>query len=108
MPEDRTAVSSSDLSQWVADSHDWYYLAPEITIVAIERATDAYSFPGSATTTSTVVVSDGSQDYTVTRDDIWDSRYDVGYVAASDLATILGRLTANTGVSRRRRSSRSA
>ncbi len=75
MPEDRTAVSSTTLSQWVADNNDWYYLAPEAAIVSIERVTDAAGFPGSATTTSTVVVSDGSQDYTVTRDDLWDSRY---------------------------------
>ena len=66
-------MSSTTLSQWVADDYEWYYLAPEAAIVAIEKATDAESFPGSATTTSTVVVSDGSKDYTVTRDDLWDS-----------------------------------
>jgi hypothetical protein len=93
MPQDRTAVSSTDLSQWVADDYDFYYLAPEITILSIERATDAYSFPGSATTTSTVVVSDGSRSYTVTRDDLWDSRQDVGYLAASDLAMMIRKLT---------------
>ncbi len=96
MPEDRTATSSTTLSQWVADDYEWSYLAPEATIVAIERATDAESFPGSATTTSTVVVSDGSKDYTVTRDDLWDSRYDVGYLTASDLAMMLGRLTVDS------------
>ena len=95
-PQNRTVTSITDMPQWAADSPNYNYLAPFAAQVPIQKATDAYSFPGSAATTSTVVVSDGTKDYTVTRDDLWDSGQDVGYVASSDLSMMLNKLTANS------------
>ena len=50
---------------------------------------------GSATTTSTVVVNDGTKDYTVTINNVWDDPYDVTYDATGDLDNMLYTLTAN-------------
>ena len=95
MPEDRTVTGSTNVTQWVADSYDYSILPAVAATVPIEKVTDAAAFAGSAATTSVVVVSDGSQSYTITRDNLWDSGGDVGYLAASDLAMITARLTVN-------------
>ncbi len=62
---------------------------------AIYKAIDAGQLSGSATTTSTVVVNDGTKDYTVTINNIWDDQYDVTYDATGDLDNMLYTLTAN-------------
>ena len=61
----------------------------------IYQAIDAGLLGGSATTTSTVVVNDGTQDYTVTINNVWDDPGDVTYETTSDIDNILCTLTAN-------------
>jgi hypothetical protein len=84
------------MPQWAADDANYNYIAAYAAMVPAQKVTDVTSMAGSATTTSTVIVSDGSKTYTVTRDDLWDSSQDVGYTAASDLTMMLYKLTANT------------
>lgn len=91
----RTARSSTSVTQLWADREFGSLLAAVAAGVAVTRASDAASLPGSATTTTTVVVSDGARAYTVTRDNLWDDPWDVQYVAVSDIEAILRTLTEN-------------
>ncbi len=64
--------------------------------VPIYKAIDASLLGGSAATTTTVVVNDGTQDHTVTINNVWDDPGDVTYETTGDIDNILGTLTANT------------
>ena len=55
--------------------------------VPVYKALDVSAFPGSATTETTVSLSDGSHDFTITRTNIWDD-HDVTYENSGDLANI--------------------
>jgi hypothetical protein len=88
MPEDGVDVhSTSYLPRWVADSADWMYLGlpAEPALVAPYRAEDAMSVPGSAVTTATIVVSDGTHTYTYKRTDLIDTSGDIGSEAGYSL-----------------------
>ncbi len=91
----RTAQSRTCLTQLWADTQTGSYLASAATGVPILKASRLASMPGSAVTTTTVVVSDGTHTYTVTRRNLWDDAWDVQYVATMDVATILSTLTAD-------------
>lgn len=73
------STSTSRLSSWVL-SQGWYSDIPAMSAyAAVSKAVDSWAYPGSAYTTSTVVVSDGSETYTVTRTNMRVSSYDAGY-----------------------------
>jgi hypothetical protein len=91
----RTASSLTYLAQKWADSPDGSYLAASATGVPILKASGLAGMPGSATTTTTVVVSDGVDTYTVVRRNLWDDAYDVQYDAIGDVGDILSTLTAD-------------
>jgi len=91
----RMAHSRTYLAQKWADSPFGSYLAASATGVPILKAGDLANMPGSATTTTTVVVSDGFHTYTVTRHNLWDDSYDVQYAATIDVGNILSTLTAD-------------
>jgi len=75
---------------------DWALLAADILSAAGYNASDNAATPGSASTTTTIVVSDGAaHQYTVVRTNTWDDYYNVlGYLSA-DAATMLGMLVAD-------------
>jgi hypothetical protein len=91
----RVQTSESELPQWVADSADWSFLASAAAFIPMQRATNQGSFAGSAATSATVVLSDGTQTYTVTHANLWDDPFDVTSLATGDLDTMLSMLTAN-------------
>jgi hypothetical protein len=96
----RTATSTSQLPQAVVTSPAFLYdygagLPTFAAEVPIYEAIDAAQLSGSATTTSTVVVNDGTRDYTVTIDNIWDDPYDVTYETTNDIDNMLYTLTEN-------------
>jgi hypothetical protein len=90
-----TRHSSSTLSQWMASN--WYFtgIVPYVASAPIYTAIDAWLLPGSATTTSSIVVSDGSRDYTVRHSNMWDNAFDVTFSSTNDLYLQTSALTAN-------------
>ena len=90
----RTVTSSAAMPRSLASGR-LAWLPPAAAAVAVSKAIDAWAFVGSAKTTSTVVVNDGTKDYTVVRSNLWDDPYDVSYLSTGDLDTILMTLTAN-------------
>ena len=91
----RSVASSSTMPRSLASDPDFSWIAAEAAAVPVYKALDAYSYRGSARTTVTVVVSDGTEDYTVTRTNIWDDSDDVSWYSTEDVSTILAALTAN-------------
>lgn len=75
-----------------AFSWDFYGLPTMGAYVAGSRLFDQYTVPGSATTTTTVVVKDGSQTWTIVRTNRFDSAEDIPYEAVSDVAMVVGSL----------------
>ncbi len=96
----------TDLGQWFATVYypeiadPWGDYAGVTTYTAaagLYHALDSDPLAGSATTTTTVVVSDGKSDYTITRDNVWDNNADdsgqgLADAAAGDVTTIMGKV----------------
>jgi len=75
---------------------DWALLAADILSAAGYQASDNAAAPGSAQTTTTIVVADGSgRQFTVVRTNTWDDPFDVLYAVSADAATMLGMLVAD-------------
>ena len=105
--EGGTAVDDvTDLGQWFAvvywpDLQSSWGESPGITSVVaaagLYHGLDSDPLVGSAVTTTTVVVSDGTQDYTFTRDNLWDNVGDdtgtgLAEVAVGDVTTIMANI----------------
>lgn len=73
-------------------SMDFFGLPTMGAYVAGSRLFDQYDIPGSAMTTTTVVVKDGSQSWTLVRTNRFDSASDITYEVVSDVSTIVGSL----------------
>ena len=72
---------------------DWAFLAADILSAAGYKASDNAVAPGSALTTTTIVVADGDgRQYTVVRSNTWDDPFDVLYTLSADAATMLSML----------------
>ena len=72
---------------------DWAFLAADILSAAGYKASDNAVAPGSALTTTTIVVADGDgRQYTVFRSNTWDDPFDVLYTLSADAATMLSML----------------
>jgi hypothetical protein len=89
----KTVQSTSRVPQAVVNPALFYDLPVYAAQVPIYKAIDAGQLGGSATTTSTVVVNDGTRDYTVTIDNVWDDAYDVTWDTTNDIDTMLYTLT---------------
>ncbi len=92
------AVSMQDesgASEWLVSSGAYPTLPGDIVGELVYRAADQSSIPGSATTKTTVVVSDATGTYTVQRENLWTSSWDVSYQAGRDAAQALMQLAAN-------------
>ena len=64
-------------------------LAESAAYVASARAIDAAMMSGSAVSTTTVVISDGSNRSTVSRTNLWDDPFDVSSLSVGDLSSAL-------------------
>ena len=91
----KTVESASRMPQAVVNPELFYDLPAYAAQVPIYKAIDAGLLGGSATTTSTVVVNDGSSDYVVTIKNVWDDPYDVTWETTNDIDTMLYTLTQN-------------
>ena len=89
----KTVASASRVAQAVVNPELFYDLPDYAAQVPIYKAIDAGQLGGSATTTSTVVVNDGTKDYTVTIKNVWDDPYDVTYETTNDIDNMLYTLT---------------
>ena len=85
----------SGVSEWLVSSGAYPTLPGDIVGELVYRAADQMSFPGSATTKTTVVVSDASGTYTVQRDNLWTSSWDISYQTGRDASQALMQLAAN-------------
>ncbi len=90
----RTVTNSAAMPRSLA-SGAFSWVPSPAAAAAVYKVLDAWTFAGSARTISTVVVSDGTRDYTITRTNLWDDPYDVSWLSTWDLDTILATLTAN-------------
>jgi hypothetical protein len=84
-----TALDESSVCQWLFTGGAYPTLPSDIVSQAVYRAVDQYSYPGSAETTTTVVVSDGTGTYTVSRDNLWSDPYDIVWMLSWDANDIL-------------------
>jgi hypothetical protein len=90
-----SATSTTWLTnRWASDPFGSYLAAAAVSVPAYKAADRAY-MPGSAETTTTVVVSDGSQEYTVQRVNLWDDPWDVIWTMSGDVWSTLDTLAAN-------------
>ena len=90
-----TATSTTWVaSRWAEDPFGAWLISAATSIPDYKAADRAY-MPGSARTTTTVVVSDGSTQYTVQRENVWDDGYDVLWMMSDDVFTIMDTLTAD-------------
>ena len=85
----------SDVSQWLVTSGSYPTLPGDIVGDIVYRAVDQMGFPGSAATTTTVVVSDATGTYTVQHDNVWTSSWDISYQTGRDASSALMQLAAN-------------
>jgi hypothetical protein len=85
----------SGISEWLVTSGAYPTLPGDIVGEVVHEALDQYDFPGSAVTTTTLVVSDDTGTYTVERDNLWTSSWDVSYQTGEDVSSALLRLVAD-------------
>ncbi|PKQ16338.1 MAG: hypothetical protein CVT67_05145 [Actinobacteria bacterium HGW-Actinobacteria-7] len=63
---------------------DWSVIPGYSSYQTALRACDDYACSGSAVTTTTVVVSDGVNEYTIARRNVWNDSYDVAWTMIDD------------------------
>jgi hypothetical protein len=91
----RTVTSPVYLARSIVDQYFGPSVAAAAVSVPIYKAGDVFAMGGGATTSTVVKVSDGTNQYTVTRANIWDNSADVTYDATQDVAAVLGELIYN-------------
>jgi hypothetical protein len=92
-----TKSSETAIAQTIADDPDWADLLPSsAAAVAMQRAADAGSLRGSATSTVDITVTDGVTDYHVQRTDLWSDTSDVMSFATDDIDNAMEALTIGT------------
>jgi len=90
----KVGTSTVQVPEFAINSTNWDFdgLAPMSAYIAATRACDVYAMKGSALTTTTVVVNDGSQNFEVIRTNIFDDSMDIPAAAMSDVASIVSEL----------------
>ena len=85
--------------QWVAGNLNWSsQIISDACYFPVFKATDAFQFPGFATTDTVVKVADGSGqaiDPPAELKDVWDDLYDVGYYTTFDVQNMIDTLISN-------------
>jgi len=82
----------SSVSQWLLTEPYYFEAAPLVTMYALTAANDIEYYPGSAETTTRVVVSDETGSYTMERANLWDTEDDVAWEASYDVYSLLAAL----------------
>ena len=95
----KTVTTTSYATQWAADQHKWpYWSAYALSFwPAMYQATGDQQYDGHLTYTLTINMTNGSQDYAITRTNTWEDSYgfDASYLAITDIASLLTTLTAD-------------
>jgi len=85
----REATAATYLVSRILDSNDYYsdmtYIADVGASLAAAKLFDAASTPGSADTTTTIVVSDGTNTYDVVMRNVIDNSYDIPSALSADV-----------------------
>jgi hypothetical protein len=87
----RVASSTTWIPSYVIDSPDYNYdgIAPMAAYVGAGALYDSGDEAGSGVATTTVVVSDGTNDYTIVRSNVFDSAGDLPATLVGDIADIV-------------------
>jgi hypothetical protein len=84
-----TMRDDSSVCEWLFTGGAYPTLPADIVGQVVYEALDQYGYPGSAETTTTVVVSDDTGTYTVSRDNLWSDPYDIIWMLNWDANDIL-------------------
>jgi hypothetical protein len=86
----RERTSAVYMPPWAINdmNNDWGF-ATFAAYLAGAEVTDAWAVPGSAIVTSTIVVSDGTNEYTVQRRNIFDDDFDIAYGVTWDASELI-------------------
>jgi hypothetical protein len=93
---EKTVTSRSYATAFVAANPAYTGLLAELGWPPLFQATGDMSFAGNLRYRLSVAVNDGTNYYTVVRENAWDDDYDVGFVTAVDQMLLYDRLLANT------------
>ena len=87
----KVGTSTTEIPSFAINNSGWNYegLAPAAAYLAASHAADSYGLKGSALTTTTVVVKDGATEYTIVKENMFDSGYDIAGAAMMDVASIV-------------------
>lgn len=92
--EGRDVTTRSEGVQWTFQNELYADLPSFLVLQALWDACDAFILPGSAETTTTIVVSDDTGRYTVEIEDLWDS-LDITWDPAADVFEAIWMLAAD-------------
>ncbi len=90
--------ATTDVPVWVADNLNYgSELISDACYFPVFKATDAYEFPGFATTDTKVIMADSNGPITPAAElnNVWDDIYDVGYYTTWDVSDMIDYLTSN-------------
>ena len=95
----KTVTTTSYATQWAADQHKWpYWGAYALSFwPAMYQATGDQQYDGHLTYTLTIKMTNGAQNYVITRTNTWEDSYgfDASYLAVTDIASLLTTLTSD-------------
>lgn len=87
----RTSSTSSQMPSWAFNDGGYSWLSDYGIYDIFAREADSYSFAGTANTTTTITVNDGTQDYVLTRDNLFGASgnsMDYGPMAPDEAAAM--------------------
>ena len=90
--------STTEIPVWVADNLNYgSELISDACYFPVFKATDAFEFPGFATTDTKVTMADANGPITPVAElkNVWDDMYDVGYYTTYDAMDMIDYLTSN-------------
>ena len=97
VPTGKTVTTTAYVTQWAADQFKWPYwdLNAMSFWPALYQATGDQAFDGHIAYTLTIKLTDGVDEYTVTRHNVWEDSYDYDapFLVVTELASLFTTLT---------------
>lgn len=97
VPTGKTVSTTSYVTQWAADQfkHPYWSMNAMSFWPALYQATGDQAFDGHIAYALTIKLTDGVDEYTVTRDNVWEDSYDYDapFLAVTELAALFTTLT---------------
>ena len=95
----KSVTSTSYVTQWAADQYKWpfWYMHALSFYPAMYQATGDSQYDGHLTYTLAIDMTDGTNDYTITRTNTWEDSYgyDASFLAVWEMASFLTTLTSD-------------